>query len=60
MGSGESGYYQCIPKSKVNVCVSNNDWKAQVYNKENLEYAHQQLLKIIDEFNQTQVASPIP
>lgn len=49
--NGQSGYYPC--DSKINVCVLNADWKAQVYNKENLEYAHRELLKIIDEFNNT-------
>jgi len=48
MQNGVSGYYQCKPESKVNVCVSHQDFKAQVYNKENLEEAHRQLLKIID------------
>lgn len=50
MINNESGYYPC--DSKINICVLNADWKAQVYNKENLEYAHRELLKIIDEYNE--------
>jgi hypothetical protein len=56
MISGTEGYYQC--GSKGNVCVLNSDWKAQVYNKENLEYAHREILKIIDEFNNTLQSIP--
>lgn len=49
MINGQAGYYPC--GSKGYVCVLNADWKAQVYNKENLEEAHRQLLKIIDDYN---------
>ena len=51
MISSESGYFHC--ESKTHLCVFNEDWKAQIFNKENLEYAHQQILKMIDEHNLT-------
>jgi hypothetical protein len=42
------GYYKCGPG---HVCVLNSDYKAQTYNKENLEFAHFCILEKIDEFN---------